>query len=56
MSEFTLYPYEPYDPCCCNSGAKFRFCCFRNIKTFEKAVELADENKFDRALEILNKA
>lgn len=56
MSDFTLYQSEPNDLCSCNSGVKFRFCCFRNVRIFEEAVEFADNKQFDRALEILDRA
>lgn len=33
---------DPYDPCSCGSGKKFKFCCMSRMKNFDLEQFIAD--------------
>ena len=37
-----LAPDNPYDPCPCGSGQKYRFCCAKKMKNFDINGFIAD--------------
>ena len=45
---------NPYDPCICGSGKKFKWCCQPLEETLEKAVEQFNSNQIETALRTMD--
>lgn len=48
-----LMPPQPYDPCPCGSGKKFKWCCAPYFDTVEKAFEQERQGQHDAALQTI---
>jgi tetratricopeptide (TPR) repeat protein len=45
---------EPYSPCPCGSGQKFKWCCHKVEAFADKARRLSDGGQFDAAIKVLD--
>lgn len=45
---------DPYAPCPCGSGKKFKWCCQSIFAAVERAFELAEEGQHDAALKMMD--
>lgn len=45
---------DPYAPCPCGSGKKFKWCCHKVESYAERAQRLADNGQYDQAIAILS--
>ncbi len=46
-------PLDPYSPCPCGSGKKFKWCCTPYFPTVEKAFEQEDQGQHEAALQTI---
>src|SRR5262249_10052383 len=47
-------PLDPYAPCPCGSGKKFKWCCQNIFVDIERAFEQAEQDQFEAALRIMD--